>query len=125
MSVIIGGDKIIAHSHLPPVVFDSIQEPGKRYVIADGQWTEIPNHLGYANIIHFKKPTANGKHHAFKPTFEQEVDGSKGKKYTVKCNEEQMQMMIDAGKEPVGIKVDLDSFNIEIIVKEDDITGEN
>ncbi len=29
------------------------------------------------------------------------------------------------GKEPVGIKVDLDSFNIEIIVKEDDITGEN
>ena len=38
---------------------------------------------------------------------------------------EQMQMMINAGKEPVGIKVDLDSFNIEIIVKEDDITGEN
>jgi hypothetical protein len=36
-----------------------------------------------------------------------------------------MKMMIDAGKEPVGIKVDLDSFNIEIIVKEDDITGEN
>ena len=88
MSVIIGGDKIIAHSHLPPVVFDSIQEPGKRYVIADGQWTEIPNHLGYANIIHFKKPTANGKHHAFKPTFEQEVEGSKGKKYTVKCNDD-------------------------------------
>ena len=38
---------------------------------------------------------------------------------------EQMQMMINSGREPVGIKVDLDSFNIEIIVKADDITGED
>jgi len=45
MSVIVGGNKIIVHSYIPPIVFDSIQEPGKRYVIADGKWTEIPNHL--------------------------------------------------------------------------------
>ncbi len=85
MSVIVGGDKIIVHSFMVPVVFDSIQEPGKRYVIADGKWTEIPNHLGYSNIMHFRKPHKGGKNEAFKPTFEQEVDGSKGKKYTVKC----------------------------------------
>ena len=36
-----------------------------------------------------------------------------------------MNKLIEAGYEPVGIKVDLDSFNIEIIVKEDDVTGEN
>ena len=71
MSVIIGGDKIIAHSFLPPVVFDSIQEPGKRYIIADGKWTEIPNHLGYQHVIHFKKPHKDGKHHAFKPRSEE------------------------------------------------------
>jgi len=88
MSVIVSSNKIIAHSFLPPVVFDSIQEPGKRYVIADGKWTEIPNHLGYEHIIHFKKPSENDKHHAFKNTFEQEVNGSKGKKYTVKCEDD-------------------------------------
>lgn len=36
---------------------------------------------------------------------------------------EQIKMMIDTGKEPVGIKVDLDSFNLEVIVKTDDTTG--
>ena len=88
MSVIVGGDKIIVHSHMPPVVFDSIQEPGIRYLIADGKWTPIPNHLGYKHVIHFKKPSEKEKHHAFKNTFEQEVDGSKGKKYTVKCEDD-------------------------------------
>ena len=88
MSVIVGGDKIVVHSFMPPVVFDSIQEPGIRYVIADGKWTQIPNHLGYKHILHFKKDHKDGKHHAFKSTFEQEVDGSKGKKYTVKCEDD-------------------------------------
>ena len=84
MSVIVSGDKIIVHSYIPPIVFDSIQEPGVRYVIADGKWTQIPNHLGQKHIILFKKESKNSKNEAFKNTFEQEVDGSKGKKYTVK-----------------------------------------
>lgn len=87
MSVIVGGDKIVVHSFMVPVVFDSVQEPGKRYVIADGQWTEIPNNLGYKNIIHFRKPHKGGKNEAFKTQIEWEVDGSKGKKYTVKVDD--------------------------------------
>ena len=52
MSVIISNDKLIVHSYMVPVVFDSIQEPGVRYLIADGKWTPIPNHLGYKHINH-------------------------------------------------------------------------
>jgi hypothetical protein len=85
MSVIVGGDKIIVHSYIPPIVFDSIQEPDKRYVIADGKWTEIPFHLGQKHIIHFKKEYKNSKNEAFKNNYETEVAGSKGKSYTVKC----------------------------------------
>ena len=84
MSVIIGGDKIIAHSHLPPVVFDSIQEPGKRYVIADGEWVEVSQNITQKDIVHFRKVLGE-RHHAFEPRFEQEVAGSKGKTYTVTC----------------------------------------
>ena len=46
MSVIVGGDKIIVHSYIPPIVFTSPLEADKRFVIADGKWTEIPLHLG-------------------------------------------------------------------------------
>ena len=85
MSVIISGDKLIVHSYMVPVVFDSIQEPGKRYVIADGRWTQIPNHLGYKHINHFRKEHKGSKNEAFKNNYETEVTGSKGKSYTVKC----------------------------------------
>ena len=84
MSVIVGGDKIIVHSYSPPIVFTSPLEADKRFVIADGKWTEIPLHLGQKHIIHFQKDSIRSKNEAFKNTFEQEVDGSKGKKYTVK-----------------------------------------
>ena len=47
--------------------------------------------------------------------------------YFVRNNlKEFMQMIIDSGKEPVGVIVDLESFNLEVIVKvkqEDEITG--
>ena len=79
MSVIVSGDMLIVHSYMVPVVFDSIQEPGKRYVIADGKWTEIPNH--------FRKEHKGSKNEAFKTNYETEVAGSKGKSYTVKCED--------------------------------------
>ncbi len=66
MSVIISGDKLIVHSYMVPVVFDSIQEPGVRYLIADGKWTPIPNHLGYKHITHFKREYKGAKNEAFK-----------------------------------------------------------
>lgn len=81
--VIITENKAVVHSHLPPVVFDSIQKSDQRYLIADGKWHEITNEIGYHNVIWFRKPSANSRHHAFQPTAEWEVDGSKGKKYTV------------------------------------------
>ena len=87
MSVIVSGDKIIVHSYIPPIVFDSIQEPGVRYVIADGKWTQIPNHLGQKHIILFKKDSIRSKNEAFKNNYETEVAGSKGKSYTVKCED--------------------------------------
>jgi len=38
--------------------------------------------------------------------------------YFVRNNlKEFMQMIIDSGKEPVGVIVDLESFNLEVIVK--------
>jgi hypothetical protein len=47
--------------------------------------------------------------------------------YFIRNNlKEFMQMIIDSGKEPVGVIVDLESFNLEVIVKvkqEDEITG--
>jgi hypothetical protein len=84
MSVIISGDTAIVHSFIVPIVFDSVQEPGKRYIIADGKWTEVSNNITWGSINWFQKPFKGGKNEAFKNTFEQEVDGSKGKKYTVK-----------------------------------------
>jgi len=87
MSVIVSGDMLIVHSYRIPVVFDSLQEPGVRYLIDESGWTQIPNHLGYKHIKWFQKESKHSKNEAFKNTFEQEVDGSKGKKYTVKCED--------------------------------------
>ena len=81
--IVVAENKAIVHSYMPPVVFDSVQEPGKRYIIADGKWVEINDEIGYHNTIWFRKPSLSGKHHAFQPSAEWEVDGSKGKKYTV------------------------------------------
>jgi len=85
MSVIIGGDKLVIHSWRVPVLFNSIQEPEKKYAItSEDGWVEVPNHFTYKDIVWFRKEDRNTKNEAFKNTFEQEVDGSKGKKYTVK-----------------------------------------
>ena len=88
MSVIISGDTAIVHSYRVPVVFNSVVEPGKRYIIDDSGWHEVPNHIGYKNINWFQKEHQRVKNEAFKNTFEEEVDGSKGKKYTVKCEDD-------------------------------------
>jgi hypothetical protein len=85
MSVIISGDQLIVHSYRIPVVFDSINEPGTRYLIDESGWTAIPNHLGYKHINWFRKESKYSKNEAFKNNYEAEVEGSKGKTYTVKC----------------------------------------
>ena len=85
MSVIVSNDMLIVHSYRIPVVFDSVEEPGKRYIIEESGWTEIPNHLGYKHINHFKKEYKGAKNEAFKTNYETEVASSKGKSYTVKC----------------------------------------
>ena len=47
----------------------------------------------------------------------------KGGFYVRNNLKEFLNTLIEAGHEPVGIKVDLDSFNLEVIVKTDDTTG--
>jgi hypothetical protein len=85
MSVIVSNEMLIVHSYRIPVVFDSVVEPSKRYVIDESGWTEIPKHLGYKHINWFQKNSAKSKNEAFKNNYETEVAGSKGKSYTVKC----------------------------------------
>ena len=87
MSVIVSDNKVIVHSTFPPVVFDSIQEPGKRYVIADGEWVEVSQNITYNDVVHFRKIMGE-PNHAFNKRFEQEVAGSKGKSYTVTCEDD-------------------------------------
>jgi hypothetical protein len=48
---------------------------------------------------------------------------AKGGFYVRNNLKEFLNTLIEAGHEPVGIKVDLDSFNLEVIVKTDDTTG--
>ena len=50
---------------------------------------------------------------------------AKGGFYVRNNLKEFLNTLIEAGHEPVGIKVDLDSFNLELIVKTDDTTGTN
>jgi hypothetical protein len=42
-------------SLLPPVLFDSIVEPGKKYMIASGVWTEVSQDTTYEDIEWIKK----------------------------------------------------------------------
>ena len=84
MSIIVSSNKVIVHSTFPPVLFNSVTEPGKRYVIAEGKWVEVSPNITYADIVHFRKILGK-RNEAFQPRFEQEVAGSKGKTYTVTC----------------------------------------
>lgn len=47
--------KYVITSLLPPVLFDSIVEPGKKYMIASGVWTEVPQDTTYDDIEWIKK----------------------------------------------------------------------
>jgi hypothetical protein len=73
------------HSWYPPILFDSIQEPGKRYIIADGKWTEVDNTLTQADIKWVKMSNTKEQSRVVDETKNKSwsVDGSKGNKYTV------------------------------------------
>ena len=78
-------DRKVIHSFMIPIVFDSLQD-GKRYIIADGKWTEVEKTFEWNDIIWFQKPFKGGKNEAFKIQMEWEVKGSGGSKYTVRCD---------------------------------------
>ena len=86
MSIIVSSNKVIVHSTFPPVLFNSVTEPGKHYVIAEGKWVEVSSNITYADIVHFRKILGE-PNEAFKKRFEQDVAGSKGKTYTVTCED--------------------------------------
>ena len=72
------------HSWYPPIIYDSVQD-GKRYVIADGKWTEVDNTLTQADIKWVK--ISNTKEQSRVVDVSKNnvwtVDGSKGNKYIV------------------------------------------
>ena len=77
---------IIAHSFSIPFLFESIQEPGKKYLICDGNWREVPIETKYSDVKWFRKFDERTPNPAFEHHLEWEVDGSKGKKYLVELN---------------------------------------
>lgn len=78
---------IIAHSWMPPTIFKSTQD-GKTYMICDGKYTEVPDDTEWKDIMWFKRPAPGKKNEALKIQIEWEVEGSKGKKYEVKVDDD-------------------------------------
>lgn len=77
---------IQAHSFRPPVLFESVVNPGIKYLICDGHYTEIPLSTEYSDIKWERKELksvqpikVSGK--------EWDVIGSKGDKYVVKLSD--------------------------------------
>lgn len=89
-------EKIIVHSLFHPVLFDSIQNPGTKYLIADGIWKEVPNTVTYEDIVWFKKPSLTGRSPALIPEMDFKVPGSKGKEYTVRYSNEKWSCECEA-----------------------------
>jgi len=80
---------MIIHSYMVPLLYRSHLD-NKKYVIADGEWTEVDEDFKWGDIKWFQKEfkgKGKGKNEALKINLDWEVDGSKGKKYTVRLND--------------------------------------
>jgi hypothetical protein len=75
---------MIVHSWYPPIIYNSIED-GKRYVIADGKWTEVSKDTTMKDIQWSKIANTKDKTRVIHNNT-WEVEGSKGAKYTVKHN---------------------------------------
>ncbi len=51
---------MIVHSYMVPIIYDSHLD-NKRYVIADGKWTEVANNFKSSDIMWFKRPSKGEK----------------------------------------------------------------
>lgn len=78
---------IIAHSWVVPVLYQSHID-GKKYMICDGKYTEVPLETTYKDIQWFKRPFPGQKNEALKTQLDWKVKGSGGKKYTVKVDDD-------------------------------------
>jgi hypothetical protein len=78
---------IIAHSWRGPTIYESHLD-GKTYMICDGNYIEVPKGTTWNQITWFKKPMPGQKNEAFKIQLDWEVEGSKGKTYTVKVDDD-------------------------------------
>jgi len=76
---------IQAHSFRPPVVFESVINPGIKYLICDGLYTEVPITTEYSDIEWIKKEISpNPK---VNKSLTWNVVGSKGDQYIVKLSD--------------------------------------
>ena len=78
---------IIAHSWRGPVIYESHND-GKTYMICDGRYIEVPTGTTWKDIMWIRKPLPGVKNEMFKIQLDWEVEGSKGKKYKVKVDDD-------------------------------------
>jgi len=86
----------IIHSMMPPVLFESIQEPGKKYLIVEGKWEEVPMETTYKDLLWFRKHYGQKRNPAFDIEMDFEVPGSKGKVYDVRYSNEKWSCSCEA-----------------------------
>jgi hypothetical protein len=78
---------IIAHSWMPPAIYKSVVDQ-KTYMVCDGKHLEVPEGTQWGGIKWFRKFTPGHKNEALKIQLDWEVEGSKGKKYIVKVDDD-------------------------------------
>lgn len=76
---------IIIHSFQYP--FPTEDEKGT-YVQVDGKRIDVPSGTTEADILWFRRPYVGGKNIALKHDVEWSVDGSGGRSYKVRCNDD-------------------------------------
>lgn len=90
-------EKIIVHSLFHPVIFNSVENPGMVYIIADGVWKEVPGDTTYEDIVWFKKPGLGKRSPALEvPNMDFDVEGSKGKVYKVRYSNKKWSCSCEA-----------------------------
>ena len=78
--------RVSIKSYFPPVLFHSIVNPEKKYIIADGNWLEVPLQTDYKDVNWVKKVFKEQTAELPKKATDFQIPGSKGKTYLVRLS---------------------------------------